>query len=98
MYDIQNLGRMKSLAVHAPNAMQAFVAFDKAALAEGAIPRKYKELMAIAVALTTSAPIASSSTQARRERQAPPMRKSPKPCSSLRRCARAGPSPTAPMP
>jgi hypothetical protein len=26
------------------------------------------------------------------------MRKSPKPCSSLRRCARAGPSPTAPMP
>jgi AhpD family alkylhydroperoxidase len=56
MYDIQNLGRMKSLAVHAPNAMQAFVAFDKAALAEGAIPRKYKELMAIAVALTTQCP------------------------------------------
>jgi AhpD family alkylhydroperoxidase len=56
MYDIQNLGRMKNLAVHAPNAMQAFVAFDKAVLAEGAIPRKYKELMAIAVALTTQCP------------------------------------------
>ncbi len=56
MYDIQNLGRMKNLAVHAPNAMQAFVAFDKAALAEGAIPKKYKELMAIAVALTTQCP------------------------------------------
>lgn len=56
MYDIENLGRMKHLAVHAPHAMQAFVAFDKAALAEGAIPRKYKELMAIAVALTTQCP------------------------------------------
>ena len=56
MYDIENLGRMKNLAVHAPHAMQAFVAFDKAALAEGAIPRKYKELMAIAVALTTQCP------------------------------------------
>ena len=56
MYDIENLGRMKNLAVHASQAMQAFVAFDKAALAEGAIPRKYKELMAIAVALTTQCP------------------------------------------
>ena len=56
MYDIENLGRMKNLAVHAPHAMQTFVAFDKAALAEGAIPRKYKELMAIAVALTTQCP------------------------------------------
>lgn len=56
MYNIENLGRMKNLGVHAPQAMQAFVAFDKAALAEGAIPRKYKELMAIAVALTTQCP------------------------------------------
>ena len=56
MYDIENLGRMKNLAVHAPHAMQTFVAFDKAALAEGAIPRKCKELMAIAVALTTQCP------------------------------------------
>lgn len=56
MYDIENLGRMKNLAVHAPHAMQAFVAFDKAALSEGAIPRKYKELMALAVAFTTQCP------------------------------------------
>lgn len=56
MYDIANLCRMKNLAVHAPHAMQAFVAFDKAASAEGAIPKKYKELMAIAVALTTQCP------------------------------------------
>jgi AhpD family alkylhydroperoxidase len=56
MYDMKNLSKMKNLEVHAPPAMQAFVAFDKAALAEGAIPRKYKELMAIAVALTTQCP------------------------------------------
>ena len=36
--------------------MKAFVVFDKAALTEGAIPRKYKELMAIAVAFTTQCP------------------------------------------
>jgi AhpD family alkylhydroperoxidase len=36
--------------------MKAFWAFDKAALAAGAIPAKYKELMAVAVALTTQCP------------------------------------------
>jgi alkylhydroperoxidase/carboxymuconolactone decarboxylase family protein YurZ len=39
--------------------MKAFVAFDKAALAEGAIPGKYKELMALAVAFTTQCPYES---------------------------------------
>ena len=56
MYDMKNLSKMKNLEAHAPKAMQAFVAFDKAALAGGAIPGKYKELMAIAVALTTQCP------------------------------------------
>ncbi|MEO8429600.1 MAG: carboxymuconolactone decarboxylase family protein [Verrucomicrobiota bacterium] len=36
--------------------MKAFWAFDKAAVADGAIPVKYKELIAIAVALTTQCP------------------------------------------
>ena len=40
----------------APEAMKAFWAFDKAAVAAGAIPVKYKELMAVAVALTTQCP------------------------------------------
>ncbi len=40
----------------APELMKAFWAFDKAAVAEGAIPVKYKELIAIAVALTTQCP------------------------------------------
>lgn len=39
-----------------PEAMQAFRAWDKVALEDGAIPKKYKELMAIAVALTTQCP------------------------------------------
>ncbi|HSQ49967.1 MAG TPA: hypothetical protein VLL94_01730 [Nitrospiraceae bacterium] len=42
MYDMKNLAKLKNLEAHAPEAMKAFVAFDKAALAEGAIPQKYK--------------------------------------------------------
>ncbi len=56
MYDMKNLTVLKELATHAPEATQAFWAFDKAAWAEGAIPKKYKELMAIAVALTIQCP------------------------------------------
>ena len=56
MYDMKNLSKMKSLETNASEAMKAFVAFDRAALAEGAIPRKYKELMALAVAFTTQCP------------------------------------------
>ena len=40
----------------APDVMKAFWAFDKAALADGAIPVKYKELIAVAVANTTQCP------------------------------------------
>ena len=56
MYDMKNLSKLKDLDANAPEAMKAFVAFDKAALAAGAMPVKYKELMAIAVALTTQCP------------------------------------------
>jgi AhpD family alkylhydroperoxidase len=56
MYDMKNLAKLKKLGTLTPEAMQAFQAFDKAALADGAIPRKYKELMAVAVALTTQCP------------------------------------------
>ena len=56
MYDMKNLSKLKNLEANAPEAMKAFVAFDKAALAGGAIPAKYKELMALAVAFTTQCP------------------------------------------
>jgi AhpD family alkylhydroperoxidase len=56
MYDMQNLKKLGTLGTLAPDAMAAFQAFDKAALADGAVPKKYKELMALAVALTTQCP------------------------------------------
>ena len=52
MYDMKNLSRVKQLEVHAPEAARAFWVFDKAAWAEGAIPKKDKERIAAAVALT----------------------------------------------
>lgn len=56
MYAKNNLGKLGKIGNLSPEAMAAFVAYDKAALADGAIPKKYKELMAIAVALTTQCP------------------------------------------
>jgi AhpD family alkylhydroperoxidase len=56
MYDMKNLTKFKKLGELAPEAFKAFVAFDEAALNEGVIPVKYKELMAVAVALTTQCP------------------------------------------
>lgn len=56
MYDMKNVQKLKTLESMAPEAWRAFAAFDQAALADGAIPRKYKELIAVAVALTTQCP------------------------------------------
>ena len=56
MYDPANLKKLKSLGELAPAAWQGFQAFDKAALADGAIPARTKELIAVAVALTTQCP------------------------------------------
>src|ERR1700733_15868260 len=56
MYDMANLKKLKTLGAGAPAAMDAFVAFDKAAMADGVVPKKYKELIALAVALTTQCP------------------------------------------
>ena len=53
MHSMDNLKRLPKMGKLAQQAMDAFWAYDKAALADGAIPKKYKELMAIAVALTT---------------------------------------------
>jgi AhpD family alkylhydroperoxidase len=56
MYSKDNLSKLPKLGELCPEATTAFWAYDKAALADGAIPKKYKELMAIAVALTTQCP------------------------------------------
>ena len=56
MYDKKNLAKFSRFAELAPEAFKAFVAFDAAAVKAGAIPVKYKELIAVAVALTTQCP------------------------------------------
>lgn len=56
MYTKQNLTKLKKMDGLASEVMKAFWAFDKAAVANGAIPVKYKELIAVAVALTTQCP------------------------------------------
>ena len=56
MYHKENLALISQMNHLAPDVMKAFWAFDRAAVAEGAIPVKYKELIAIAVALTTQCP------------------------------------------
>jgi len=69
MYNKENLAKLKVMDSLAPQVMKAFWAFDKAAVADGAIPVKYKELIAVAVALTTQCPycIDIHSGNARRE-------------------------------
>ena len=56
MYDKDNLGNVPMMNALAPNVMKAFWEFDRAAVAAGAIPVKYKELIAVAVAVTTQCP------------------------------------------
>src|SRR6516164_7274405 len=56
MYNKENLAKLNKMNQLAPELMKAFWEFDKLSVAEGAIPVKYKELIAIAVALTTQCP------------------------------------------
>lgn len=56
MYDTNNLKKLKRFGDLAPAAWQGFLAFDKAAMADGAVPARTKELIAIAVAVTTQCP------------------------------------------
>lgn len=56
MIDMKNLTHLKSMDESAPDSMKAFWAFDKAAFAEGALSVREKQLIAVAVALTTQCP------------------------------------------
>lgn len=56
MYNQENLTKIEKMNGLAPEVMKAFWAFDKAAVTDGAIPVKYKELIAVAVAMTTQCP------------------------------------------
>ena len=56
MYEMAHLKKLRKLGELAPEAFNTLLAFDEAAFKESAIPLKYKELMAVAVALTTQCP------------------------------------------
>jgi len=56
MFDMKNLSKLKVLNENAPDAMNAFWAFDKAAFTEGTVSVQHKQLMAVAVGLTTQCP------------------------------------------
>ncbi|GAB2797750.1 arsenosugar biosynthesis-associated peroxidase-like protein [Halomonas shantousis] len=56
MYDSKNLQKIGILEDNAKQGMEAFWAFDKAAFAEGALDGKTKQLLALAVAMTTQCP------------------------------------------
>ena len=56
MSSTENLAKVKKMDSLTPEVMKAFWAFDKAAVADGAISVKYKELIAVAVAVTTQCP------------------------------------------
>jgi AhpD family alkylhydroperoxidase len=56
MFDMKNLAQLKKLNENAPEAMKAFWAFDKEAFKAGSLDVLHKQLMAVAVALTTQCP------------------------------------------
>jgi AhpD family alkylhydroperoxidase len=56
MYDMNQIKKLKKYGDLAPAAWDGFVAFDKAAMADGALSAKTKELIAVAVAMTTQCP------------------------------------------
>ena len=56
MLDIKNLGRFGQSGGHWPTLSRGPLAFDGPALGGGAIPLKYAELMALALALANQSP------------------------------------------
>lgn len=56
LYQKSNIKRLPELSKLAPEAFKAFSQFDKMALADGVIPQKIKELIAVAVAHVTGCP------------------------------------------
>lgn len=53
MYTMNNLNKLPKLSKGAKNATDAFWSYNEAAMSEGAISKKNKELIALGVALTT---------------------------------------------
>ena len=94
MCNMSDLTKLKLLDENSPEAMKAFWAFDKAAFAPGAIDTLNKQLMAVAVALTTQCPYCIQVHVRAPVLQAPQMKCLQRRQRLLRRCAREGQSHT----
>lgn len=53
MHTMDHLKKLPELSKHAKSATDTFGAYNNAVMSDGAVPRKYKELIALGVALTT---------------------------------------------
>jgi len=53
MHTMAHLEKLPNLSKHAKSATDAFWAYNNATMTDGAVPKKYKELIALGVALTT---------------------------------------------
>jgi AhpD family alkylhydroperoxidase len=53
VYETANMKKIKTLKELAPEGMAAWATLNEVSMKDGAIPRKYKELLALAVAFTT---------------------------------------------
>ncbi len=90
MYDMKNLKKLKNLEAGAPEAVKAFWAFDKAAMAPGAIPVQVQGTNGVGGSIYNPVPLLHRDSQlARHERQAQPIRRFPR-WWWLRRRLRAG--------
>jgi len=56
MFDMKNLTKLKNLDENAPDTMKTFWAFNEEAFKAGAIDVLHKQLISVAVALTTQCP------------------------------------------
>jgi AhpD family alkylhydroperoxidase len=56
VYAKKNLDHLKTMNTQASSGMKAFWDFDRAAFEEGALSAKAKQIIAVAVALTTQCP------------------------------------------
>ena len=56
LYDAANMKKLKTMKEQAPEGMAAFDALNAAVFKEGALSLKVKELIAVAVAMTTQCP------------------------------------------
>ena len=85
-----DLALVPELLALAPAEARTFLAFNHAAeRADGAIPRKYRELIALGVAFTTQCAYCIDTHTRHAREPAPPSRRSPRRRSSQRPCGPA---------